>query len=198
MLGETDEEIQFFCVHDADAAGTKIFETLQEATNARPGRRVKVINLGLEPEEAEDMGLQVETFDSERQRPVADYVEPEWADWLQSHRVELNAMTTPEFIRWLEQKLAVHGVGKVIPSAPVLSDALDESAETVVRQQVMNDILRANGYEARVQSTLDAMRNPLELAKRGIHERVNAELEANPMDRWDVPVKKVALEILGS
>lgn len=171
---------------------------MQEATNARPGRRVKVINLGLEPEEAEDMGLQVETFDSERQRPVADYVEPEWADWLQSHRVELNAMTTPEFIRWLEQKLAVHGVGKVIPSAPVLSDALDESAETVVRQQVMNDILRANGYEARVQSTLDAMRNPLELAKRGIHERVNAELEANPMDRWDVPVKKVALEILGS
>lgn len=196
LLGETDEEIQFFCVHDADAAGTKIFETLQEATNARPGRRVRVINLGLEPDEAVDMGLQVETFDSKHPRPVADYVSPDWADWLQSRRVELNAMTTPEFIQWLEHKLAVYGVGKVIPSVPVLSNALEESAEAVVRQTVMNDILHEHGYEARVQSVLTATRERLELAKHDIHDRVNAELTTHPMNRWDVPVKQLALEIV--
>ena len=29
----------------------------------------------------------------------------------QTHRVELNAMTTPEFIEWLDGKIAEHGDG---------------------------------------------------------------------------------------
>ena len=56
LLGETGEEILFFAVHDADAAGTLIYQSLQEATRARPGRKVRVINLGLEPEEARGDG----------------------------------------------------------------------------------------------------------------------------------------------
>lgn len=35
LLGETGEEIQFFCAHDADAYGTMIYQTLVEATKAR-------------------------------------------------------------------------------------------------------------------------------------------------------------------
>ena len=57
LLGETEEEINF-SVHDADA-GTKIFETRREATSARPGRKVKVINLGLDPEEAIEKGFRL-------------------------------------------------------------------------------------------------------------------------------------------
>ena len=34
-----------------------IFQTLQEGTKARPGRRVEIVNLGLDPAEAVDMGL---------------------------------------------------------------------------------------------------------------------------------------------
>jgi hypothetical protein len=49
LLGETEEELLFFCIHDADAAGPTIYEAQQEATRTRPGRRVQVINLGLEP-----------------------------------------------------------------------------------------------------------------------------------------------------
>ena len=29
-----------------------------------------------------------------------------WDDRLQTHRVELNAMTTPQFIAWLDRKMA--------------------------------------------------------------------------------------------
>ena len=34
-----------------------------------------------------------------------------WEEWLQTHRVELNAMTTPQFIEWLDAKMAAHKVG---------------------------------------------------------------------------------------
>ena len=36
-------------------------------------------------------------------------------EWLQTHRVELNAMTTPQFIAWLDRKMAEHGDGKLVP-----------------------------------------------------------------------------------
>ena len=38
-------------------------------------------------------------------------------DWLQTNRVELNAMTTPQLIEWLDEKMAEHGDGKLIPPA---------------------------------------------------------------------------------
>ena len=60
-LVEHDEPVEVFCVHDADAYGTMIYQTLQEATKARGARKIKIINLGLEPWEAIAMGLEVET-----------------------------------------------------------------------------------------------------------------------------------------
>ncbi|MFB4321617.1 ATP-binding protein [Priestia sp. BR_2] len=199
LLGETDEEIQFFCVHDADAAGTKIFETLQEATSARPGRKVKVINLGLDPEEAIEMGLQVESFDeTSRRRPVADYVSWEWADWLQQNRVELNAMSTPEFIEWLENKMHEHGVGKVIPSYEVLTAVFEESAAEAVRERVRREILERNSYEQLVDLELIKARGDIEQAKIDIQSVVSEKLDENPLHRWDEPVRNLAHNIINT
>ena len=39
LLGETDEELLVFCIHDADAAGTMIYQALQDGTAARKGAR---------------------------------------------------------------------------------------------------------------------------------------------------------------
>ena len=47
-------------MHDADASGTMIYQTLQEATKARGARKIDIINLGW-PWEALAMGLEVET-----------------------------------------------------------------------------------------------------------------------------------------
>ncbi|KGP81393.1 hypothetical protein P364_0114350 [Paenibacillus sp. MAEPY2] len=196
LLGETDEEIQFFCIHDADAAGTKIFETLQEATLARPGRRVKVINLGLDPDEAEELGLQVETFESTKYRPVADYVSYEWRDWLQSNRVELNAMTTPQFIDWLEEKMEAHGVGKVVPTSRVLSTELDLHAERVVRERLIQQILDENHFDQRVVEKMNTVQSELDTAKGGINETVRSMLEDNPQNLWNVPVQQIANKII--
>ena len=118
-LAEHDEPVTVFCVHDADAYGTMIYQTFQEATKARGARKIEIVNLGLEPWEAIAMGLEVETVEEgERRKPVADYVRDarrrrsrrrDWEEWLQTHRVELNAMTTPQFIEWLDGKMAEHG-----------------------------------------------------------------------------------------
>jgi hypothetical protein len=66
---------------------------------------------------------------------VAEYVldrddGDHWEEWLQDHRVELNAMTTPQFIEWLDVKMAKHGVGKLIPPADVLEDELAMRLQT--------------------------------------------------------------------
>ena len=89
LMGDTDEEITFYCVHDSDGYGTLIYEKLQEASRARPARRVKIINLGLDPAEGRAMGLEVEECDRKSDAvPVASYIGDRDRDWLQPHRIE--------------------------------------------------------------------------------------------------------------
>ena len=170
-LAEHDEPIKVFCAEDADAAGGMIFQTLQEATKARGARKITIVNLGLEPWEAIAMGLEVETFArGKRARPVAEYVKrrtdraPDgttWEEWLQTHRVELNAMTTPQFIAWLERKMAEHADGgKLIPPEEVLLSDLDERIEDKTRDIVMRRILEESGFEDQVTAAVAAIERP--------------------------------------
>src|SRR5262249_23598379 len=88
LLEGGPEELTIFCIHDADAYGTGIYQALQHETATRPGRKIEVVNLGLEPAEAIAMGLEPEPVKpSKKRKPVAGYVAPEWAEWLQSNRV---------------------------------------------------------------------------------------------------------------
>jgi hypothetical protein len=163
-LAEHDEPVAIFCVHDADAAGTMIYQTFQEATKAREARKIKIVNLGLEPWEAVAMGLSVENVEAgERRKPVADYVRERedgeyWEEWLQSHRIELNAMSTPRFIEWLDEKMANYE--KLIPPEDVLSDELDQCIEENVRSKIMDRILRETGFEDQVAIAISNIDKP--------------------------------------
>lgn len=35
LLGDSEEELYFYCIHDSDASGTLIYQALTEATRAR-------------------------------------------------------------------------------------------------------------------------------------------------------------------
>jgi hypothetical protein len=167
-LAEHDEPVTIFCVHDADAWGTMIYQTFQEATKARGARKIRIINLGLEPWEALDLGLEVEDVGAgERLKPVADYVRKrddvapdgdEWEDWLQQHRVELNAMTTPQFIEWLDGKLA--DCDKLIPPPDILAAELSARVEKKVRAAVVDRILREANVDAQVAAALADIETP--------------------------------------
>jgi hypothetical protein len=133
--------------------------TLQEATKARGARKITIINLGLEPQEAVEMGLDVEDIEEkDRQRPVAGYVPNAWKEWLQTHRVELNAMTTPQFIEWLDGKMA--GYEKLIPPTSVLEAELVKQIEAHARAEITERILQEAGLEDQVAAAVAAAEKP--------------------------------------
>lgn len=137
LLGDGGEPITIFCVHDADAYGTGIYQALTEATRSRQIRRkVEVINLGLEPEEALAMGLQQEDMPTGKNHPVADYVPPRWRDWLQRSRVELNAMTTAQFLAWLDEKIKPWQ-SKVIPPIDTVHTQLRAQVEKALIEKLI-------------------------------------------------------------
>jgi hypothetical protein len=155
LMGESDEVLRIFCIHDADASGTMIYQALQEATRARPGRKIKIINLGLEPDEALEMGLQVEKVkrDSNKRLPVADYVDEKWQKWLQKNRIELNAMTTPRLLAWLDRKFEEYG-GKLVPPESVLADRLEAETWQCLQDQITEQVLRQARIPERVGQEL--------------------------------------------
>jgi hypothetical protein len=163
-LAEHDEPCTVFCAHDADAYGTMIYQTFQDATKARGARKIQIVNLGLEPWEALAMGLEVEDVEAgTRRKPVGEYVherddDTDWGEWLQTHRVELNAMSTPEFIEWLDAKLAEYD--KLIPPPQVLEDELAERIASKVRDDVTKRILREANVDAQVAAALAAIEMP--------------------------------------
>jgi hypothetical protein len=163
-LAEHDEPVAVFCAHDADASGTMIYQSLQQATRARGARKIQIINLGLDPWEATKMDLEVETLEETRRfKAVANYVRArggQWENWLQTSRVELNAMTTPQLIDWLDRKMLMHGDGKLIPPADVLEQQLAEQIERKVRADITERILREAGLDAQVTEAIAAIRMP--------------------------------------
>lgn len=185
LLGEGDEPIQFFCIHDADASGTMIYQSLVEETKARAKRTVEVINLGLDPEEANNMGLQVETFRTEggRKMPVASYVDYEWVDWLQTQRVELNAMTSEEFITWLDEKFAPYA-GKIVPPKPVMEGAYREASGKAIEAALTTKILEEGQFTSRFSTLF----NQVEPGTKPLEAIVRADLEETPEHRWDKPL----------
>lgn len=203
LLGDTDEEILFFCIHDSDAAGTMIYETLQHATNSRAGRRVKVINLGLDPWEAMDMLLEVEEVDTKGKKAVAQYIKDydydyysDWAYWLQNNRIELNAMSTPAFLDWLEDKISIYDNGKVVPYTNVLLDKLTDEANNIIRQQIMEEILKANDFESIVkQKQKDVILN-MDSKYADIKNMVRNDLYDNNETHWTDSIRDIAKQIV--
>jgi hypothetical protein len=191
-LGETDELIMFFCVHDADAYGTMIYQTLQGATRARAARKVKVINLGLEPAQAVEMGLEPEDVaESDGEKAVADYVPDEWREWLQTHRVELNAMTSRQFIDWVDAGIAPYA-GKLIPPLEVITGRVAKQVEAVVRADETERVLAEAGIDGLVARKVAALAPAVEAAGRTITRDVARALKRNPQEPWSAPAVRIA------
>jgi Topoisomerase 6 subunit A/Spo11, Toprim domain len=195
-LAEHDEPVTIFCVHDADAYGTMIYETFQEETKARGARKIRIVNLGLEPWEAIDMGLEVETVEErDRCKAVADYVRERadgehWVEWLQTHRIELNAMTTPQFIEWLDGKMVAYH--KLVPPPEVLESELQERIENKVREAITERILREANIDALVAAALAKIEQPgADTLAEGIEQLFGEKPDAE----WRDSIEAVAIEL---
>jgi hypothetical protein len=198
-LAKHNEPCTIFCVHDADGFGTMIYQTFQEETKARGARKIKIVNLGLEPWEARELGLEVEEVEEKnRRKPVADYVRErddgeDWEEWLQTCRVELNAMTTPQFIAWLNGKMAAYT--KLIPPAAVLEAELRERIEDKVRDAVTERILREANVDAQVAAAIVEIESPDSAA---LATGIKRLFDVTPDAQWRDYIGNVANELTGA
>src|SRR5260221_8641380 len=208
-IGETarTEPVRIFAMIDADAHGSVIFQTLVQETKARGARNIEITNLGLFPWEGLADGLQHETDLIEQARKkdrsprvrrakVADYVlerdrqnrrngnpnnEPRWEEWLQDNRIELNAMTSPQRVAWVERKFSEAGVKKVIPPEQIALDELSKKVREEIEAQVTSEALRDKRTWIS-QETAKRIRN-IRLP-RDIVERISKYLKRHPTHPW--------------
>ncbi|NJO01342.1 MAG: hypothetical protein HC880_06310 [Bacteroidia bacterium] len=207
LLAQTEEELLFFCIHDADISGTLIYQALQGATRARPERKVQIINLGIEPWEGLAMGLEVESLERRSTKNPAQYVldfdrdlsnpKPfryeaynrwaDWQEWLKSHRIELNAMDTPTFIRWLDEKISQYDhLGKVVPHEAYLKQEATLSLEASLKQRIRDEILRNLNIDQLVRQKFDTAFPEIQaqMQQLALEESVRKELENDPRQSW--------------
>jgi hypothetical protein len=217
-LATTEEELIFFCIHDADISGTLIYQALQGATRARPERKVKIINIGLEPWEGLQMGLEVERLEKESKKNPAQYVlkyeqQPDglkpidvipttyfstWTEWLRNFRIELNAMDTPTFIKWLDQKISQYDNGKVVPNPTYLRQEAESVIEVNLKQQIKEELLKQMRIEDQVlqrfKNLYPQLVNQVDAAE--IEKLVRADLGQNPQQSWAKPFQQILADLL--
>jgi hypothetical protein len=73
-----------------------------------------------------------------------DARDEDWAEWLQTHRIELNALSTEAFLRWLDGKLAAYDTGKVIPPADVLEERYTDTLRAALEEKITEEILASS------------------------------------------------------
>jgi DNA topoisomerase VI subunit B len=134
----SEQGVTILVCHDFDTSGFSILHTLQSDTRRyRFNTRPKVVDAELRLADVQAMDLQSEPVEyrSYKMDPrlnlrhcgateECNFLVRRGADggWT-GQRVELNAMTSDQFITWLEGKLADVGVQKVVPDQAALQNA---------------------------------------------------------------------------
>lgn len=218
LLAETEEALTFFCIHDADLSGTLIYQALQGATKARPERKVEIINLGLEPWEGLAMGLEVERLPKRLSKQAATYVRSfdqnwqspqpadfegyerwaDWQEWLRFFRIELNAMSSPQFVEWLEQKIAPYHQGKVVPNEAHLQDRANQQSVALLQATIREELLKDFALEAKIQERLAQVLPQIEskISQAELTQQVQAHLAENTEQSWQEALQIVLQRLI--
>ena len=180
--------IPLLVLHDFDVAGFTILDTLRRDTRRYQFESdFEVIDLGLRLEDVRAMGLQSEGAASSKSNAAAIRARlsncgatPEECEFLVHQRVELNAMTSEQFVAFIKRKLAEHGVEKIVPS----KRTLDEAYQLFQRSRLLEEAY--DKAEADVEAEVADARAP-----RDIKKRVTEILKKRPTLRWDAAVEEV-------
>ncbi|MGA2464669.1 MAG: hypothetical protein ABSH06_10000 [Thermodesulfobacteriota bacterium] len=173
LLSKMEElKVTAYCLHDFDVSGFTILRTLKRGARGSHGSG-KVIDLGLRFEDIQ--GLQSEPVtpkgsiaDKLREAGASD----EEIEFLRSERVELNAMTSEEFVNWLEAKLTKAGVEKYVPDEVYLGEAY--------KRALYLTRLVEKGKELQ-----EEFENSEIVIPDNLLQEVNEALSENPENSWD-------------
>jgi hypothetical protein len=192
-------DYKLFVLHDSDPHGYNIARTLQEETARMPGYHVDVIDLGLNLQEALDMGLLTEKFLRRKALPknLIPKLSPKELEyftgkriptdepkkkWFEAQRVELNAMGPVERIAFLERKLAEHGAtAKVLPPDDVLEGRALRTFLEHNREKARHEVEKRLDIDKLIDE--EAAKTPTPDFGNTITE-VKERLKTNPPENW--------------
>jgi DNA topoisomerase 6 subunit A-like protein len=187
--------LPLYVLHDFDASGFSILKTLTTSNRRYTFERpVKSIDFGLRladidrlelRDQAESCTLQGEKGVIAKRLRINGATEAEieflldGEDDKTGQRVELNAMTSDQFVAFVERKLIEHGARKVVPGADLLAEAYTAMKRGAVAKTVLQAELERLNTEP--------VATPADLA-----ERVRGYLAANPTASWATAVEAIA------
>jgi len=190
----SDHDIPLLLLHDFDKAGFSIAGTLQRDTRRYAFKNdIDVIDLGLSLADVEAMALESEYQHHPKQQRHAleenlrtngaseaeiSYMFRDFDRLRSTRRVELNAMTSPQFVDFVERKLLEHGIAKVVPDQELLAEVY----VGIERGRRLKETIEQIG-----EIDMQDCRPPEDL-----EERVQQMLQKDPALRWDAAVAKIA------
>ena len=181
------EDITVLCLHDADGPGTVIAEKLRKSLEPLG---VRFVDLGLNPDEAREMGLEPERVTSKKKEggkkkavPVASHLSDENKRWLQSYRIEMNAMTTAQMLAFIDRKMAALE-GKVVPPAEVVRSRFEDEARKALTASMTAEAIRRANVAVRVEAEMNLRAAELRAAAGDLAAELPAMLRAEPLQHW--------------
>jgi hypothetical protein len=181
-------KIPLLVLHDFDKAGFSILGTLSNSNRRYEFKHeIKVIDLGLRLVDVVAFGLEDQyenTYDKGDEEARAcnlrwnGATEEEIAILLHK-RVELNAMTSDQLVRFVEQKLKANRIKKIAPGKERLAEAYQLFARGVRIQKIVDEALKDFDEED--------VKVPRDLEKQ-----VREYLKQHPQERWDRAVNIIA------
>ena len=191
-----NHNVPLLILRDFDKAGFTIAATLRRDTKRfQFSKSFTCVDLGLRLDDVKKWGLSSEEVfykSSPRKDLKKNGATPEEIDFLYEggggnskrhygQRVELNAFSSDDFIKWIEFKLAEQGVKKVVPDADTLREAYARAVKVAVINKAIEDAMD-DADEA-------AENHPV---PKTLVRQIRKQLEEKPELAWDTVVAEAA------
>jgi hypothetical protein len=206
--------MKIFVFHDADPAGYGIANAIGENSGAHKFD-FKIIDAGLQLEEALEMGLETETFTrfknlqkdipwtktdieyftGEQRRRTRKNGKQGW-QWIGCRRIELNALSAyPErFVEWVESKLQKHGAArKLVPVRKVLQSRVESVYRDERSQRIHDAVMNRLNIPKIVREIEDGINLP---KFDGVAKRLKDWAELLKPETWLSVCNSIAMEKL--
>jgi DNA topoisomerase 6 subunit A-like protein len=186
-----DYDIPLLPLHDFDKTGFSIKATVSRDTRRYEFKnKIRTIDLGLTLADVKAEALAFEhQFHAKGDKSMfienlrkngateeeIDFMFQDFDRLRSTRRVELNAMTSPQFIAFLERKLREHGFTKIIPEQDLLAEtyvAMERGRRLEIEAKKIEKI-NMKGFKA----------------PGNLNRLVAEELKKNPGIRWDAAIQ---------
>lgn len=193
LCGEHD--IPLLLLHDFDKSGFSIAGTLQRSNHRFQFKHeIRVIDLGLRLLDVQRLSLESESVavanrfgelpdGFSRNLRLNGATKEEIAFLAAGQRVELNAMTSPQLVEFIETKLEKNGIKKLVPDEAALENAF--------RRALQHRFAAIRTAEIIQEAQVEAAKAKL---PKGLAKKVRDALSRTPGIPWDQAVSEIVAQ----